>query len=261
MATEGGTVSLGGHKVKKSTAYAAAIAAVLVIAVAIYRKQEAAKAAAAAPATGAAPSFTDPAGNQCAAADPSTGYCPGTPEDISAQEQLSASSADYGYGGGIGSGGGVTSLGGTGTSSVPVFTDNGSWAQYVEQMLGSNGSDAIAAAIAKYLSGQSVTSAQQTTIEQAIAIANNPPVSGSGGYPPSIHLASGTTPPTGTGYTWKTVSAPGTEDLAAMQDSVSSTLVTWPVLLAQNQKLRLDPGEKVPKGDQVQIAYPSSTSS
>jgi hypothetical protein len=195
--SSGGTISVGGKKVKKSTAGLVGIAAVGVVAVAVMRKKSAAAAAAATPAT--ATTFTDPAGNSCAAPNPATGYCPGSPEDISATEQLSAGSTDYGLSNG---GSGVytsPSLYGnsTGTTSaVPVFTDNGSWAQYVEQALGSDGTDAIAAAIAKYLSGQSVTSAQQTTIEQAIAIANYPPVSGSGGFPPSLNLQASTPVPT-----------------------------------------------------------------
>jgi hypothetical protein len=191
-------VEIGGKKVKKSTVLIVGAAGVGVVAVAVIRRKSAAAAAGSSAGSTTAAMVTDPAGNQCATLDASTGFCPGTPEDISAQEQLAAGSASYGTDSG---GAGVytpPSLYGdtTGTSSaVPVFTDNGSWAQYVEQALGSDGTDAIAAAIAKYLSGQSVTSAQQTTIEQAIAIANYPPVSGPGGFPPSMNLQASTPAP------------------------------------------------------------------
>ena len=145
MATEsGGTVKVPvvGPE-KKSTVKLFAGAGILVVVYAVYSSKKKAAAAAAASATAAPVSaaFTDPAGNQCAAPDASTGYCPGTPADISAQEQLSGSGA-YGMGSGYGSS--VSSLGGQSLSNaVPVFTNNGAWGQYVEQMLGSNGSDAI----------------------------------------------------------------------------------------------------------------------
>jgi hypothetical protein len=200
------TVDILGHKEPRTEVYIFAGLAVVVVLYAVARKHQAATAAAAASqaatsagAAAASGAFTDPAGNTCAAPDAVTGYCPGTPQDIAAQEQLSsgysASGLDYG------------SLSGAGTntnSSVPVFTDNGSWGQYAEQLLGSDGSDAIAAAIAKYLSGQSLTNAQVTIVEEAIAVANYPPVSGSGGFPPSMNVTTGSTTPTAT-----TTTAPG----------------------------------------------------
>lgn len=168
------------------------------IIIAIMRKRSATAAAA---ASGAAALVTDPAGNQCASLDPSTGYCPGTAAEASAQQAAAiGSSADTaGIDGGGGGGGGyyyppTTGSSATG-SAVPTFTDNASWGQYVETALGSNGSDATAAAIAKYLSGQPVTAQQQTLIEEAIAIANRPPVAGPNGNPPSMTLATTSPPP------------------------------------------------------------------
>jgi hypothetical protein len=161
----------------------------------MYRKKQA---AAAAPGA----MISDPAGNQCSALNPATGYCPGTQADIAAQQSAAAglSSASVP---GVAGGGGYYYTPPTGTSNtgsaVPTFTDNASWAQYVETALGSSGADATAAAIAKYLSGQPVTSDQQTIIEEAIALANKPPVAGANGDPPSINLtaSSGPTPPAG----------------------------------------------------------------
>jgi hypothetical protein len=189
----GGTITIAGHKVKKSTAGAAAVAGGLVIIVAVMRKRSASSST-------ASGLVTDPAGNQCSALNPATGYCPGTPADINAQASMTgAATLTAGSQGGLSGGASyyqpvATGTGTSGTgSAVPAFTDNASWAQYAETALGSNGSDAIAAAIAKYLSGQPVTEAQQTTIEEAIAIANRPPVAGANGNPPSMVLA--TTPP------------------------------------------------------------------
>jgi PASTA domain len=191
-----GTIDIGGKHVKKSTAYLVGAAGVGVVIVAVMRKKSAAAAAAASSTTGAA-MVTDPAGNQCAVLDAQTGFCPGTPEDISAQQQLSAGSDAGLEEGTAASQYTPPSLFGNSsgtTTSVPVFTDNGSWGQYVEEALGSNGEDATAAAIAKYLAGQSLTEAQITIVEQAIAIANYPPVSGTGGFPPSVNTGT-TTPP------------------------------------------------------------------
>jgi hypothetical protein len=199
----GKTIDIAGHKVKQSTALLAA-GGVIVVGVVIVRKRSAGSATAASTTSAL---VTDPAGNQCATLDPATGYCPGTAADTSAQQAAAiGSSANYGAAGG---GGGsyyvppTTGVSGTG-SAVPAFQDNASWGQYVETALGSNGSDAIAAAIAKYLSGQPVTEAQQTTIEEAIALANTPPVTGTNGDPPSMTLipapvSTGTTPPPATG--------------------------------------------------------------
>jgi hypothetical protein len=193
------TIDIAGHKVKQSTALLGA-GGVAVIAVVIIRKRSATSAAAAAGT--AAALVTDPAGNQCASLDPSTGYCPGTAADTAAQQAAAVNSSadDADIDGGGGGSGYYYEPATTGTSptgsAVPAFTDNASWGQYVETALGSNGSDAIAAAIAKYLSGQPVTSAQQTTIEEAIAIANYPPVTGANGDPPSMTLTTTTPPPT-----------------------------------------------------------------
>jgi hypothetical protein len=195
----GGTINIAGHKVKKSTALLGGVAGVGVIIYAMWRKQQAA--AASTQATAAL--VTDPAGNQCATLDPATGYCPGSAADIAAQQATAAGLSSASGGGLSGDGYYYTPPAGTGTSgtgsAVPAFADNASWGQYVETALGSNGSDSIAAAIAKYLSGQPVTVDQQTTIEEAIALANYPPVTGPNGDPPSMTLLSSSGTGTGTG--------------------------------------------------------------
>jgi hypothetical protein len=198
-------------KEKKSTALLALAAAVGVIGFAVIekRKQAAAAAAAAASST-AAGQFTDPAGNVCAAPDPNTGYCPGTAEDQAAQAQLTSE-------GELAAG-----SGGYGTGVIPVFTSNAAWAQYAEQELGSDGADATAAAIAAYLSGQALTEAQVTIVEEATAIAGPPPVPGPNGFPPSMNTttASTSSSPAGagscaSGFTWSATQTGASGEVAA----------------------------------------------
>jgi PASTA domain len=257
-----------GHKVKKQTAYIAGAAGAGVIIIAIMRKRSA-TAAAAASTTSAL--VTDPAGNQCATLDPATGYCPGTAADTSAQQSAAINSAADTAAVDGGGGDGyyyppTTGVTGTG-SAVPTFTDNASWGQYVETALGSNGSDATAAAIAKYLSGQPVTAQQQTLIEEAIAVGNKPPVSGPNGNPPSMTLAtttSPTPPPTSTTPAAGTVMVPdvvGDDAVNASSALQSAGLLMHPepaavkgkvhTILTQNPKARAT----AKKGSTVTITY------
>jgi hypothetical protein len=193
-----GTVKLPvfGTVRKKTAAGAGLGAVVLVIGIYWYRQHKAASASpAASPASSA--TVTDPAGNVCSAVNPATGFCPGTAQDIAAQQQAEAGYYPYVDGGGSGSPFGLT----TGTAPVETtaeFANNAAWAQASETYLGSNGADAIAAALAKYISGQQITTDQQTTVEEAIAAEGYPPVAGANGYPPSMNVtggSSGTTAP------------------------------------------------------------------
>lgn len=198
------TVSVGGKPVKKTTLYAGGALGVLVIGYAIYQRRKTA-----APAGAATGMVTDPAGNTCSALDPGSGYCPGTAGDQAYyQQQAGGGLSALGYGGGGASVGGyaypVTPGSGIPTpgSVVPTFTDNASWMQYAEAYLVQNEGDDAATlgnALGKYLAGAQVTAAQQQLIEQAIAAANKPPVSGPDGFPPSIRLAAagGPAPPPG----------------------------------------------------------------
>lgn len=198
----GGTIKIFGKPVKKSTAYIAGAAGVVVIGYAIISKRKAAAAA----SSSTAGMVTDPAGNTCSAIDANSGYCPGTAGDQAYYTQQQASQAGlFGGGSSVNSGGtaypvqpgsGIATPG----SVVPTFTDNASWMQYVEAYLVANEGDnalTLGNALGKYLAGAQVTSDQQALIEQAIAAGNLPPVAGPGGFPPSIRLAAGTPPPGG----------------------------------------------------------------
>jgi hypothetical protein len=176
--------------VKKKTALIAGIGApVLVLGVWWYRQRKASQAGAPASAS-AAGGVTDPAGNTCAALDPSTGYCPGTQADLSGQSigAVNAGNAGEGLNGYYYGGGGVPgSMPGPGN-----FADNAEWVQYVIAYEESNGLNpnvaAVTVSLGLYVAGSPVTSSQQADIETAIAIAGQPPIPGANGFPPGINL-------------------------------------------------------------------------
>jgi hypothetical protein len=106
-----------------------------------------------------------------------------------------ATGQTYGNEGTTGTSAGVT----TGTGGPP-FTTNAQWSQYVIQYFtADNFSDlaGMTTAIGNYLAGQAVTSLQQGYINDATAIAGQPPVAGPGNYPPSIRTSGSTASPTG----------------------------------------------------------------
>lgn len=135
--------------------------------------------------TSTSTSSTDTSGTEI---DPATGFAYGSAEDLAA---LAAQ-------------GNTTVPTEGGSSSVPVnnvgFTSNGQWSQAVIAYMTSNGlvsdSTALTAALGKYTTGAyiAVGSTDDSLVEQAIAVEGYPPVSGIGGYPPSINR----NPPTGT---------------------------------------------------------------
>lgn len=126
--------------------------------------------------------------------DPETGDIAG-----SAQDQMDlASLQDSGYGTY-----GDTGLGaaGYGTYYPPVastipgaggFTTNGEWSQQAETDLGGVGVNqtTLAAALGNYLTGRQLSSAQESLVNQAIAMEGYPPVGGTGGYPPAMRTSS-----------------------------------------------------------------------
>jgi len=150
-------------------------------------------------------SVTDPAGNVCAALDPNSGYCPGTPQDLEYQSQmgtaLGTDSSSY-------VGGQVIGYDQYGnpiySSSAPVtgpgsYVNNAEWAQAAESYIIQEEPNAdpgtVGAALGAYIEGQQVSSDQRSIIEQAIAFQGSPPVPGPNGDPPNINEAS---TPTGT---------------------------------------------------------------
>lgn len=187
------TIHIAGKPVNKKAVYVAGGVALVFGVFYYYQKRSAANSA-------AANSTANAANSQI---DPQTGYPYGSPED---QAALAAMGGQYGafdpgtgqyvgydpYGGGNPGGGGPPPPPGPGS-----FTNNAQWATYAEQQMGSSGTDSIAAALGHYLSGAKVTSGEQTLIQEAIAIAGQPPVAGTNpaGYPPAINLGVGGPPP------------------------------------------------------------------
>jgi hypothetical protein len=188
-----GTVTIpGGLKLKKNVAIGIGIVAVGVGGYYYYRQKKAAAAASAA-STSAQSTALDQTGN----IDPATGYAYGSPEDQAALNAMQGGGA-YGQYGSSG-----YYLGGPPSSNpqpVPQgFTSNAQWAQAAEQYMGSNGADAIAAALGKYLLGSPLTTDQVTLVQEAIAAEGTPPVPGTQvpGYPPSYKTDSGPPPQQG----------------------------------------------------------------
>lgn len=184
----------GGLHVKKEVAIGGGILLTAVV-IYFYRKNKAQQAAAAAAAQTAANTTT--AGQTGTTIDPQTGYPYGSPEDQAALAAMSYGQLPT-YGSGPGGNYGPY-YNPPGPGGGGGFTTNAQWAQAAEQLMGSNGADATAAALGKYLTGQPVTSDQQTLIQEAIAVEGYPPVAGPNGFPPSINLTAGGPPPPGGG--------------------------------------------------------------
>jgi hypothetical protein len=111
---------------------------------------------------------TDPAGNQCTAVNPATGYCPGSPQDVQA------------------SGAGAT---GGGTGGVTTNTD------WINEALGVVPGDqnAIRTALVDVLAGMTVTTAQKNIFLEAVGVIGQPP----GGYPTPIKTSDTSAQPGG----------------------------------------------------------------
>lgn len=239
-----GTVDIAGKKIKKNTAVAGAAVILLVIGIAVYRTK---KARASPPAAAAAGSYppdgttgnpadlysTDPATGQTYGDEQAMGGTGGYSAGTDAQGYPLGSPADLAWQNSLGTGGFINYPVTAVTAPGQTFTTNGQWAQYVEQYmtqtLGAN-PETIGNALGKYITGQPVTAAQQSLIEQAIAFAGSPPVAGPNGMPPSINLAA-PKPPTATKI--KVPSVTGKKYPAAAAE-----------LQAHHLRARRHPGEK-----------------
>lgn len=102
---------------------------------------------------------TDPAGNQCSAVNPATGFCPGTPQDVAASGAQGAG----GGGGGLGA------------------TTNTDW---INEALGVLPGDqsTVRTALVDVLAGMTVTSNQKSIFQEAVGVLGPPPQ----GYPQPI---------------------------------------------------------------------------
>jgi hypothetical protein len=183
LADGGGAKLPGVGHVSKKWLMIVGGASVLSIGYFLYKRKSAAAAA--------APAAVDTTGT-AGQLDPLTGDIAG-----SAQDQMDLASLQAG-GYGSTSGGYYAGQGALGTSGVtpPVpgtggFTTNGQWAQQAEADLGGIGIDqlALAAALGHYLTGVTLSTAEQSLVDQAIAEEGYPPVAGPSGYPPAMHAS------------------------------------------------------------------------
>jgi hypothetical protein len=193
------------------------------------------------------------------------GYGYQNPAFAAASQPLEYGYGSYGYGY-YGYGGEFGGLGGYGPSTPPisapsVATTNAGWAAAAESYLtGQTGADpaTVAAALGKYITGQSLTASDQSIVEQAIAFEGYPPDPGADNYPPSMKTV-GTTGQGGggTGTTkagTKQVAAPGNQDLSAFAHAHNTT---GGKLIALKGNKWLVPyyatTRKIPKGYKVTI--------
>lgn len=156
---------------------------VVAIGITLYRRHQAGTSTS---GTAAANAFTDPAGNTCAAPNPLTGFCPGTPDDLAAQAQLAVNTGSQQSGSGTDGGGGT--VGGE-VQTGPPFSSNAAWSQYVTTYLVDQaGRDAktVSTAIGDYIAGNALDTPEEDIVNAAIAYGGPPPIAGPGGFPPSI---------------------------------------------------------------------------
>jgi hypothetical protein len=186
--------------VSKKWVVIVAVGSAATIGYVIIRRRSQANSAAATAASGASSTDTSDI-------DPLTGDIAGSAQD---QADLAAMQAG-GYegddlGDGLGDYGGYLAAT-PAAATIPGaggFTTNGEWAQQAETDLGGLGIDqtTLAAALGYYLTGQALSDAQQSLVDQAIAEEGYPPVAGPDGYPPAMKTgATGTGTGTGGGGT------------------------------------------------------------
>jgi hypothetical protein len=185
-------------------------------------------------------------------------------EDAAAATASTGAESAYGYAGSgysygsspIATGGGYGTYGygayggyGYGSTQPAPVTNNAEWAQNAETYLSGNGYSPItvAAALGKYITGQTLSSDQASIVQAAIAFGGNPPTAGTGGYPPAIHQ----NPSTGQGKT-HTITADGTQDLRRI---AIANGITEAVLVSYNLNLAryVGSGKKIPKGTKVKV--------
>jgi hypothetical protein len=112
--------------------------------------------------------------------------------------------SNYGYGTGVDTAYGYGSYGSGISNVAPTqVTTNAEWTQQALSQLTNQGYSGtqVLTALGEYTTGQAVATANQPTVYAAIAVEGYPPVSGAGGYPPSIKTAATTGGGTGGGQT------------------------------------------------------------
>jgi hypothetical protein len=143
---------------------------------------------------------------------------------------------------------------GVGATTVTQPSTNASWAQEVESYLENLGYDptTTAAAIGKYLTGQPLTSDQNSVVAAALGFFGNPPT----GAPPTI-----VSTPTGNGTGGGSTGGTGTKPPATIKAPGGLTIaqiaaelgLRWKNLQKLNPNLKKYFGKAVPKGTTVKV--------
>lgn len=233
------TVKVFGSDVNKKTAYTVGIGLAGILGVVYFRSRKTAAANAAAAATAQSGANTG--------IDPATGYAYGSAEDAAALSNQGqyASPNQLGIYGSGGNPYGMAGFGGGGYSGYPQgiggppFTSNAQWSQYVEEWLVNSMSadpNVVGNALGKYIAGQPLSADMVSIIQESIAFAGYPPISGHAGNPPGYLTAStgSTVPPTnvpptnGGGGTPSTIKSyvtkpPGHRTLAQLATALGTT--------------------------------------
>jgi hypothetical protein len=250
------TINVLGHPVNKKVAIIGGIGTVGAIAVIVIRRRSADASTATSATTGTAAAdadtatVTDPAGNVCAAVDPVSGYCPGSPEDQSAQESSASALEDEGIGdeedGDLGEEGIEPTVPTTGTLSTRE-----EWIEQAESDLNAPSLGGIAANV---FAGIAVSAADKDVFLQAVAIEGQPP----GGYPSPIKTtdtkgapgpgkSSSVTVPKVTG--WDLTNARARLAASGLKSSVDKTFHPKTVIESQEPAA----GSKAQKGSVVKL--------
>jgi hypothetical protein len=142
---------------------------------------------AASAATGTSGTVTDPDGNVCAALNPDTGFCPGSPGDQAAIQQMAGGGfAGNPFGGGtFGTSGIGDGTGGATGQTVNDLTTKEAWVQAAESILPNGSSATVRDALLGVLGGLTVTQAQRDIFLEAVGVLGDPP----GGYPKPIKVS------------------------------------------------------------------------
>lgn len=182
------TVNIPGlGKTNKVTVYVAVAAGVFALGYAWYKHNKSSSSVAANPATGTAAASSANSYGYGAYGYGGYTYSPNSyGYGYAALENALTGEEAYAYG--------YSAATGAGESGTGAPTTNAQWSQNAVTQLtaqGTNGAT-VQAALGVYLTGGQLTAAQQTVVQEAIAVEGYPPTAGAGGYPPAMNTASST---------------------------------------------------------------------
>ena len=159
--------------------------------------------------------------------DPATGFPYGSQDDLNALQGQNNTPIVAGSGGGSAAGSTTPGIG---------FPTNAAWTQAVMTALAQTIQDesGLSVALGKYLTGSYIASgsAEESLVQQAIAVEGQPPVAGPNGYPPAINRnppasTGGTGTGTGGGSANNDPTLPGPKNLHAVHVDQFGVSLDW----------------------------------